>query len=486
MRSWITRRIAPDSAERVDESVSATLELARTVELETATQQVVEASRSVATVRVELEAIPADRRTEVLFVDIDPADGRYEPLVGYDRAGAIASRRSTCPAHRLDAREADATCRRIDRAEIGSADHADRSMSPGRLGSVYDEIEHHDEQRIRDDLTPATGGFTEAAFEAFLQEPRRARVARSTAAARRSRRFQAFPWPTARDEEWRRTDIRGCKLDAFAPAGPEEPSAEDRAALDAALGDPELALRHRHRAGQRRAGRARPIPRKLGGAVFVDLAQAVKDHPELLERYLLTEAVTPAADVFAALHAAFWTGGTLLYVPKGVKVEAPLFSLVGLARDGRVDMNHTLVVLEEGAEATLVRETAGRGRGDAPALHVGAVEIFVGRGARLRFVNIQNWDAATWHFSRERALVGPRRRAAVDRRRPRLAARQGQPGGRPGRARGRGPGQRRHVHHRPAAPGLLHPAGPQSPPTPPATCSTRGASRTSRGSSGRG
>jgi Fe-S cluster assembly protein SufD len=54
-----------------------------------------------------------------------------------------------------------------------------------------------------------------------------------------------------------------------------------------------------------------------------------------------------------------------------------------------------------------VRETAGRDRGDAQALHVGAVEIFVGRGAKLRFVNIQNWDLGTWHFSRERALVGP-------------------------------------------------------------------------------
>src|SRR6202011_3149105 len=115
----------------------------------------------------------------------------------------------------------------------------------------------------------------------------------------------------------------------------------------------------------------------------------------------------PSEDALSALHAAFWTGGTLLYVPRGIKVEAPLFSLVGLAREGRVDMDHTLIVLEEGAEATFVRETAGRGRSDDHALHAGAVEMIVGRGARLRFVNIQNWDDHTWHFSRERALVGP-------------------------------------------------------------------------------
>ena len=121
-------------------------------------------------------------------------------------------------------------------------------------------------------------------------------------------------------------------------------------------------------------------------------------------------------------------------MPKGVKLEAPLFSLVGLAKRGRVDMDHTLIVLEEGAEATLVRETASRDRDDAPALHAGAVEIFVGRGAKLRFVNLQNWDAGTWHFSRERAIVGPDAVAAVDRRRPRLAAGQGQSGSRAGRA----------------------------------------------------
>jgi Fe-S cluster assembly protein SufD len=143
------------------------------------------------------------------------------------------------------------------------------------------------------------------------------------------------------------------------------------------------------------------------GVVFSSLAQAVKDHPALLERFLMTEAVDPSTDVFSALHGAFWTGGVVLYVPQGVKVDVPLFHLAGLSAAGDVELNHTLVVLEEGAEATLVQETAGRGRGDRAALHVGAVELILGRAARLRFVNIQNWDTGTWHFSRERAVIGP-------------------------------------------------------------------------------
>jgi Fe-S cluster assembly protein SufD len=252
---------------------------------------------------------------------------------------------------------------------------------------------------------PAKGGFGESSFERFLKnrdEPPWLLQRRREAFAA----FQSLPWPSSRDEEWRRTDIRPLKLDQFAPPAWSEPIGDEISAvepfwqsLSASYG---TGIAQVNGAPVHSADRAR-----LGGAILMDLVRAVREQPALVERYLLTEAVTPTADAFAALHGAFWTGGTLLYVPRGVKLEAPLFSLVALAGEGRVDMEHTLVVLEEGAEATLVRETAGAARGDAPALHAGAVEIFVGRGARLRFVNLQNWDLGTWHFSRERALVGP-------------------------------------------------------------------------------
>jgi Fe-S cluster assembly protein SufD len=250
----------------------------------------------------------------------------------------------------------------------------------------------------------APGGFTEASFKAFLKgrdEPTWLIDRRREAFAR----FQAFPWPSPHDEEWRRTDLRALKPDGFAPPCPEPLSQESRTALDhlwqTLSSHYGTGIEHVNGLAVRQAD-----PAKLGGAVFLDLNQAVADHPDLLRRHLMTEAVTPADDIFAALHAAFWSGGTLLYVPRGVRVEAPLFSLVGLANEGRVDFGHTLVVLEEGAEATLVRETAGHGRGEAPGLHVGALEVIQGQGSRFRLVNIQNWDSSTWHFSRERALVG--------------------------------------------------------------------------------
>src|SRR3954447_21656078 len=82
-------------------------------------------------------------------------------------------------------------------------------------------------------ITPATGGFNEASFEAFLKgrdEPEWLRRRRREAFAT----FVASPWPTARDEEWRRTDIRAFKLDAFAPSVRPEATAEDFAAIEPA------------------------------------------------------------------------------------------------------------------------------------------------------------------------------------------------------------------------------------------------------------
>ena len=116
-----------------------------------------------------------------------------------------------------------------------------------------------------------------------------------------------------------------------------------------------------------------------------------------------------SANKFAALHAACWSGGTLLYVPKGVVIDEPLHTLAALAPGG-VDFSHILVVLEENAEATLLTETAGGAMADesASGLHVGAIELIVGPNAKLRYVNLQNWGTGVWHFAHQKALVESR------------------------------------------------------------------------------
>ena len=344
-----------------------------------------------------------------------------------------------------------------------------------------------DEQRIRDHPVRRHGRLHRSGLRGVPARPRRARLARSSAAARRSRASRRSPGRRARDEEWRRTDIRGVQARRLRAAGRREPDGRGRAALDAALEDARARTTPPASSTSTARRPARPTRRKLGGAVFVDLDRAVKDHPELLERYLLTEAVTPARRRLRGPARGVLDRRDAALRAQGRQGRGPALQ-PGRAgrRRAASTWSHTLVVLEEGAEATLVRETAGRGRGDAPALHVGAVEVFVGQGAQLRFVNIQNWDDGTWHFSRERALVGPRRRRCSG---PSAASGRGWPRStRRSRWPGRGPRPRSTASCSPPA-GSTWPTSPGRttwPRTPPATCSTRGASRTSRGSSGRG
>lgn len=137
------------------------------------------------------------------------------------------------------------------------------------------------------------------------------------------------------------------------------------------------------------------------GVIFGSLDEAVREHGDLIRPHLFTRAVDPNYDKFSALHAACWSGGTLLYVPEGVAIDEPLHMLSAMSSGG-VDLGHTLVILAPGAEATLLSETAGD---DEPGLHCGAVELLVGPGARLRFVSLQNWGRRAWHFAHQKAIV---------------------------------------------------------------------------------
>lgn len=111
------------------------------------------------------------------------------------------------------------------------------------------------------------------------------------------------------------------------------------------------------------------------------------------------------SDWFAALHAAFHRASAILYVPAGVRLAEPLHVMAAITPGG-VDTSHVLVVLGEGAEATVLTETAGGGpAGSSGGFHCGGTEIVVGRGASLRMVNLQNWNTGVWHFARQKAIV---------------------------------------------------------------------------------
>ncbi|MBS0209277.1 MAG: Fe-S cluster assembly protein SufD [Planctomycetes bacterium] len=244
-------------------------------------------------------------------------------------------------------------------------------------------------------------GFTHEAFEAFLaarQEPAWLTELRRQAWAR----FVALNLPSRKEEEWMRTDIRLFRFDKFGlPAGGGAVEAAASEAIPAGLLNQGVDL----------AGRAATVNSQHQvaqlakqyadrGVIFGSLDTLVNDHPELVRKYLF-QAVDSTVDKFAALHAACWSGGTLLYVPRNVRVDEPLHLLNALEH-GQVDLAHQLVILDEGAEVTLLAETVGD---EQAALHCGAIELFVGPRASLRYVNLQNWGRGTWHFAHQQAHV---------------------------------------------------------------------------------
>ncbi|MCA8999035.1 MAG: Fe-S cluster assembly protein SufD [Planctomycetaceae bacterium] len=140
------------------------------------------------------------------------------------------------------------------------------------------------------------------------------------------------------------------------------------------------------------------------GVLFGSLAELLVSEKDKLAPYFLSKAVDPATDRFSAWHAAYWTGGTVLFVPRNVEVDVPLYSLIGLQQDKGADFSHTLVILEDGASATLLEETVSSSP-DADGLHCGAVELIVGVGARLRYVQLQNWSGKVRHFAHQSGRV---------------------------------------------------------------------------------
>lgn len=247
--------------------------------------------------------------------------------------------------------------------------------------------------------TAVQSAFTQESFDAFLaarEEPRWLLDLRRQC----WQAYQALPMPGGRDEEWMRTDIRLFRLDKFAaPGGLPADAVCPAAQLTEGV---ELA-------GQATTLNSRSVSSRLDpalaakGVLFGSLEEIAGEHGELIRPHLMTRAVDPRKDKFAALHGAFWTGGFVLYVPKGVAIAEP-FHMLSAMTDGGVDFGHALVVLEDGAEATVLAETASDAE-TSGGLHCGAIELIVGREARLRYVNLQDWGHGVWHFAQQKALV---------------------------------------------------------------------------------
>lgn len=221
--------------------------------------------------------------------------------------------------------------------------------------------------------------------------------------------FSNMPMPDRSHEEWRRTDIRMFAFDNYTPVGalPPEERARNFRVSDVPVRLLEQTGVHGHRVVvdglDLEERNIEHLTRK--GVIFCSMQTAVREHPELVKQYFLTRAVDPAYDKFAAAHAAFWTGGVFLYVPRNVTIEEPIHVVLALAVPGGADLSHTLIVLEEGAEVTLFSELLSPPELDS-GVHIGATEVFVGPRALLRLVQLEDLGLRVWNFRHQRAIVG--------------------------------------------------------------------------------
>ncbi len=219
------------------------------------------------------------------------------------------------------------------------------------------------------------------------------------------RSFESLPMPTVRNEAWRYTDISDVRIEDFVPYVPSPDVANEADLPDAVQrliheGEENSALLVQHNSETAYSRVDEELSRK--GVVFADLHTALAEHEDVLKEKLF-RLVPGDYDKFASLSAAAFAGGSFLYVPRGVDVEVPIQSYRWLDVAGSI-MPRTLVVVEEGASVTYIDEYASAD-GDEPAFSNGAVELYIGQGANLRYVSLQNWERNVLHFNTIRSMT---------------------------------------------------------------------------------
>ena len=139
------------------------------------------------------------------------------------------------------------------------------------------------------------------------------------------------------------------------------------------------------------------------GVIYTDFDEAVKKYPELVKEYF-TKCVPMTNHKFIALHYAVWSGGSFVYVPKGVQVDIPLQSYFRLNAPGAGQFEHTLIIVDEGASLQFI-EGCSAPKYNEINLHAGCVELFVKDNGYLRYSTIENWSKNMMNLNTKKAIV---------------------------------------------------------------------------------
>jgi Fe-S cluster assembly protein SufD len=210
-------------------------------------------------------------------------------------------------------------------------------------------------------------GITAETLDQLRGEPGWLRERRESALSA----YERLPLPSKTDEEWRRTDVSRL--------------------------DPNQFSKLEHLDGQKLV-----LPEALPkGVILKPLRQAALDHPDLVEPRLFS-LVHADRDRFTALHAAFFTGGTFLYVPDGVVIDQPIIGQHFSHEAWTTVLPHTLIVAGKNSKFHYLDEYIAE-HDDEAGYRSGSTEIFLGEGSQVGYVAIQKWGRSVWHFADQRA-----------------------------------------------------------------------------------
>lgn len=139
------------------------------------------------------------------------------------------------------------------------------------------------------------------------------------------------------------------------------------------------------------------------GIIFTSTDDALQKYPELFKEYF-NHLVNYAENKYTALNGAVWSGGSFIYIPKGVKVDRPLQSYFRIETESLGQFERTIIIVDEGADLSYIEGCTAK-EYSVTSLHAGVVEIFIKKNARCRYSTIQNWSTDVYNLVTKRAIV---------------------------------------------------------------------------------
>jgi Fe-S cluster assembly protein SufD len=206
-------------------------------------------------------------------------------------------------------------------------------------------------------------------------------------------KFEALPYPNRKDQPWRFSNVNALDLSSYRLGAPLSQSERDEI-LDLSTGLQEVAGRLIFADDQ--LLRRDPLAQDLlaSGVILKPLERAIIEHEDLFRRHFMAQPAALGSAKFAALHEAFVTSGTFIYVPRGVEVELPIEIFHWLHGENTALFPHTLLIADERSKVTVI-EHFRSAHPERAGLSCGVNDLVVGRGAKVNYVCAQNWNEKT-------------------------------------------------------------------------------------------